>query len=432
MKMRKTSILLLLVCIACGQAIAGEVLSVDGRSFKGTLRIGMSNLVVKLEDGSEQHVLWERMARAEFRVQAHSGNEQLPGVAITTERLVPLKQSFTDALNGKDGIYVSKEGHKAKARERAYLTDAVSETEPSGQPGWFAGTVTWDLGDAIPSPERQLDAVSIWLWGDDKARGDYAGWLEVGEDVDNLGQIPGSATAINFGELQEEKHQRNGKFNHVLYTFNPGTVVEFRYLRLHAETPQTTWCDSRFLEVDAFVSRLARTNISKSAVVLRSGSVLQGVIKSLDRDSIKLAGSDSDIKISLREVAQIRFQKIPGTFLKTLLEGKTGVLLSNGEFMDGEIQKLEREQVKLNSVLFGIREFKLKRGVLAVVLRNIKAEPLELSVRTVDGSTLLGHRIDSRPGKIQLDAPGAGGFQIDEANVLEIRRMTNVPAATKL
>jgi len=117
---------------------------------------------------------------------------------------------------------------------------------------WPAGddiTITYDLGTAIAPDLRQLDAFSIWVANNDSQRNGFNGSLSVSLDGITFTSIADTAFAIN----PAFNAGNSGTFNQILYTFSPGDVVDFRYLRLTTNN-QSSGNQPRLIELDAFVT----------------------------------------------------------------------------------------------------------------------------------------------------------------------------------
>ena len=205
--------------------------------------------------------------------------------AVTTEAGVAFKPDEGNALRGIIGEFSKKGVHrdqKDRTRDgRAYLTDSLSPAT-SNEPGsWFSGYLTWDLGDGEPPEKRQSDEFSVWIWANDPSRKDYSGSVSTSVDGETFSEIPGTAFEFEFPRAD------NGTYNHVRYTFRPGRVTNFRYLRLKADKPPAGE-ESRFAQVGAFVNRL-EDDARYTGVLTRGGSFLAGRVTRADATSVVLA-----------------------------------------------------------------------------------------------------------------------------------------------
>lgn len=376
-----------------------QTLSIQGQGGQTRLKLSALRRAVWNEPPSPEKI---------FDLRAKSAP-----LSISTEAGVPLSQSAQDAINGIVGIFDRPGG--GKEWQRAYLTDATSDNAPADQPGWFAGTVTWDLGPEIPPAQRQLDALSVWIWGGDHSRCDYAGSLAVSVDGQQFIEIPGARTEVDFGRIGS----REKTFNCVHYALPPGRVVNFRYLRLIAETPPTG-ADTRFVEVDAFVSRVERDAAQVSRIVARSGSELAGTILKADGTTLVLEWGGREWSFPQATVARILYYRLGPETLRLMPPGKKGAVLSTGDFLEGALSRIEGQRIKINSVLFGLKSLEAAQEALGLALSDVEKAPARYRVRTTDGSTLLTDSIQVQADVLTVEEPSLGTLRVNLKDLAEI------------
>jgi hypothetical protein len=102
--------------------------------------------------------------------------------------------------------------------------------------------VTWDLAPNQSFVKAQLDKVCIWMLGSDW--GNYDGRLLISRDGKVFTPIPHTRAEHAFGQ--------SDKANLVQYTFKPGEVTNFRFLRLESFGYKGQHC--RILEIDGWIS----------------------------------------------------------------------------------------------------------------------------------------------------------------------------------
>ena len=111
----------------------------------------------------------------------------------------------------------------------------------------------------------------------------------------------------------------------------------------------------------------------------------------------------------------------PDRLKRELSSTRKGVLLKTGDFFEGELQSVEKEQVKISSVLFGPRSFPRDR-VLAVLI----GESIETSgpfvLRTQNGSVIRARTLGGREDAIVAEEPRLGPVLIPLAQLAEVRR----------
>lgn len=155
-------------------------------------------------------------------------------------------------------------------------------------------------------------------------------------------------------------------------------------------------------------------------LVLRDGTVLADHFASIDELTVTLSKASRSVKFRTADVARLLFQ--PDFEANALTPGRAGVLMSNGDFVDGDFRGIEAGSVKLSSVLLGQRRYPLNRKVAAVLLRDIGPRPAALEVSTQDGSLLRSERLAFEKDMLVLATPLLGEWRIPPDEVLEIRR----------
>ena len=130
--------------------------------------------------------------------------------------------------------------------------------------------------------------------------------------------------------------------------------------------------------------------ILPAGVVLMSGAILGAPIRSANSSSIHLQGVLGQRPLALTGVARVHVKPLTAELASALPKGRTGVLLKNRDFIDGEFTGIENGRVQIESVLFGKRSFDLAKDAVAIVLRDYEPIPWRASIIAGDGSVLYG------------------------------------------
>ena len=158
-------------------------------------------------------------------------------------------------------------------------------------------------------------------------------------------------------------------------------------------------------------------------VVLRDGTVIADHLVAMDDTAITFSREKDRLKVRTADVARVLFQ--PTFEAASLIPGRTGLLLSNGDFVDGEFRRLEGGRVMISSVLLGQRNYELNRRVAALVLRNISPSTAPFEITTNDGSVWHPRKVSLERDKVHLEEPLAGAWDILAPDLVEIRRPGN-------
>jgi hypothetical protein len=154
--------------------------------------------------------------------------------------------------------------------------------------------------------------------------------------------------------------------------------------------------------------------------MLRDGTVLADHFVSFDESSLILSKANRSVKLRASDVARVLFQ--PEFEANSLTGGRTGVLMSNGDFIDGEFRGIEAGSIKISSVLLGQRRYELNRKVAAILLRDAASRPVPLEVIARDGSLWRPDRITSGRDSLVLSTLVLGERRLPVDEVIEIRR----------
>lgn len=157
-----------------------------------------------------------------------------------------------------------------------------------------------------------------------------------------------------------------------------------------------------------------------AGVVLASGLIVDAPIKSATRSAVQIGGLFAKRSVPLARVTHIFVQPLTREFVLALPKGRTGVLLKNRDFIDGEFAGIESSRVRITSVLFGNRTFDHAKEVAAVVLRSRPPAAWKFSLRARDGTALYGAAPSISEGGMSLR--GAPEFVVSTDDLLEVHR----------
>jgi len=153
------------------------------------------------------------------------------------------------------------------------------------------------------------------------------------------------------------------------------------------------------------------------------GSRVAAPVVTADDSAVRFDEGSNPAKISTVNVARIVLTPVPERFRARLTGKRKGILLRNGDFIEGELQELKTDWLTINSVLFGIKVY--GRGeVIALVLGNISDKPVrsaKYEVRLENGSLLFARRFILEKGSVVVDDPTVGKVNIPLAEFEELR-----------
>jgi hypothetical protein len=158
-------------------------------------------------------------------------------------------------------------------------------------------------------------------------------------------------------------------------------------------------------------------------VELQSGSMQLGYVEEMDDTAIYLEDRYGREAVSRGNVANIRFQPLPARPGPALNEGKPGVLLTSGEFIEGDCRGLSGGRVTISSVPLGLLRFDVNNEVVAVVLRKRSLSAMHpIEMKLVDGSVWRGLEATIDPMGVVIREPMLGLRRFPMHEVAELRR----------
>ena len=160
-----------------------------------------------------------------------------------------------------------------------------------------------------------------------------------------------------------------------------------------------------------------------AGVLLRNGSFVACRVESIEEDVVQCSRLLEGKRVPLNEVARIVCQPLPRTAAARVNSNRPGVLLANGDFVEGEFEGMEGARVTIKSVLFGLRTYNMMQQVSAIILREPESAPAVSEVQLRDQSILFTSDMQLEPGAVILGGKLFAGIRIDENEIqsLELR-----------
>lgn len=172
------------------------------------------------------------------------------------------------------------------------------------------------------------------------------------------------------------------------------------------------------------VTTMPKENGSQ-AVTLRNGSTVAAALQSVDDISVKFTSYGHAYNLPRIDIARLHYRTVPAAKLAALFPGRRGVLLTNGDFYDGTITAIGNRDIKISSVIFGLREFRLDKEVALVVLRDLLPPATTWQIHLYDGTVLQTKTFTVDTDKLLMQDPAFGQFRVSLSDVAEITRQSN-------
>ena len=157
-------------------------------------------------------------------------------------------------------------------------------------------------------------------------------------------------------------------------------------------------------------------------LVLRNGAFLAGAIEAASETSIRGAGVFKNKPLSTINVARILCQPLSKAMEARIVHGRTGVLLTKGDFVDGDFRGIEGGQVKVSSILFGTRSFDARKEVLAVALREVSPAPWTYEIQLRDQSLFFAGAVTFERDALVVQDPMLGTVRLPVEALAGLKR----------
>lgn len=160
----------------------------------------------------------------------------------------------------------------------------------------------------------------------------------------------------------------------------------------------------------------------REGLTFRSGThIAAAQIQQADDASLTFVKGDRRATLSLASVARIVYRELTPEMAAKIPEQRTGVLLKEGDFIEGAFKGLQKGRIELSSVLFGLAKFDLRDKPLALILNDLDAATRpKLILHTRDGSTYVANNYAAEKDSLIIEDPLAGQFTINRWEVSEI------------
>ncbi len=157
-------------------------------------------------------------------------------------------------------------------------------------------------------------------------------------------------------------------------------------------------------------------------ILLRNGTFIAATVDSVSDRGVRFSyHGQAPREIPAHRVARISFRAPAHKTPARPVAGQTGVLLREGDFFAGEVRSVERDLVRLSSVLYGLRTFNLESEVMAIVLNDMTPSSASHEMRLSNDSRLRFDSFAVEEGLVLVNEEIMGPFAVPEGAVVEIR-----------
>lgn len=132
-------------------------------------------------------------------------------------------------------------------------------------------------------------------------------------------------------------------------------------------------------------------------IALRNGTFIAGGLRQSAGSVLDIECWRGSLRVSTVNAARLQFREVSLSMLQHVPPARSGVLLRQGNFIDGEFRGLQGNRVQISSVLLGTRSYEVEREALAVILRGVEVDSDLWEVQLRDGTVLRAAEITVAP-----------------------------------
>jgi hypothetical protein len=170
--------------------------------------------------------------------------------------------------------------------------------------------------------------------------------------------------------------------------------------------------------------------VLQPGVVLQGGSLLAGHFNHISFDPAspaengELERGEKNVSVPRSQISGVIMLPMDRS-LFTDTSSKVGVVMRNGDLMDGDLSSISREEVSVNSVLLGLTTYK-STEVRACFVQPLQPQPAAFEVRLRDGSIINATAISGDATEALLTDVSGYTIQTDQSDIAQIRAGTAV------
>jgi|GEM_PF-2233455 len=157
-------------------------------------------------------------------------------------------------------------------------------------------------------------------------------------------------------------------------------------------------------------------------VILRGGSVLIGPIQSADESVIRLGGILAGALVSTLNLSRIEYAPLSPELRDRTEEDRRGVLLVDGDFLDGTFRSIATNTVTVSSLLYGFRSFAVGSEAAWVQVGTMEPEDAPYRIALRNGSELRARRVELGTNNLRAESPLLGSMLLKREVIRGVRR----------
>lgn len=162
-------------------------------------------------------------------------------------------------------------------------------------------------------------------------------------------------------------------------------------------------------------------------LVMRGGSVIIAPVESADDSVVRLGGGMRGSLLSVLNLARIEYVPLTPEMQERVEPDRPGVLLVDGDFLDGGLRSIVTNTVTVSSLLHGFRSFAAGSEVAWLQVGAVEPEDAAFRVVLRNGSELRARRVELGTNTLRAESPLLGALTLARDDLRGVRRILQEP-----
>ena len=162
--------------------------------------------------------------------------------------------------------------------------------------------------------------------------------------------------------------------------------------------------------------------IAGMGVLTSNGSFLAESVIRMDGRVVSVTGQRDDLLLTVQNTSALFFQSLRSRDAEALRFDRQGVLLKDGDFMEGTVMSVGDGRVTVDSLLLGRKSFPVGTEAVAVVLRKPVNAPEAWTLKLKNGSRLRCKEVKTGPKGVTLHDSPYRNYHISLDQLVELQK----------
>ena len=283
---------------------------------------------------------------------------------------------------------------------------------------------TLDAGSAKFSLEAGAGGIGGFAFRNDAGKGSQEIWSAIWHGAPIPMNLPIWLRFTRYGASVFAAISSDGKEWNLLGQYNP-RILASPWIGIFAQSYHDKLLGNVVIDQVCFTPAPSSAQVLPPGVLLRSGTFLAGAFNSLVSDPAN-PDANGNFNRAGKPVAIPRSKIAAVTMLPTArsqiadMGSHIGLLMKNGDVMDGEPEAISGGAVRARSVLLGIITYE-RSDVRACILHPLQAQPASYEIRLKDGSIVNATDLNINKGEVVIQEVSGVSVSVSPDEIAQFR-----------